>query len=157
MVLIEYFKDALLIVSLVYAAITGRKLKKATADKEEAIAAQEKIKIRREDALAEQELIKIKKEDVALSILIQESWEKLNKNVFVRLDYLEKANEDLTSKYNEILLRNAVLEERSDGYEKKYEKLKMDYAKLKIDYDKVHKESKQLREEIDILKSNIDK
>ena len=141
MILLEYFKDVLLVIALVYGAITGRKLKKATADKEEAIAAQEKVKI--------------KKEDVSLSQMIQETYQRLNKDVFERLDFLEKANEDLTNKYNDILLRNAILEERSEGYEKKYEKLKTDYAKLKIDYDKVHKESKQLREEIDILKSNI--
>jgi chromosome segregation ATPase len=114
-----------------------------------------KIDNKKNSAIAAQEEIKIKKEDVSLSIMIQESWEKLNKNVFSRLDYLEKANKDLTDKYDEILLRNGVLEEKAEAYEKKYETLKKDYVKLKVDYDKVHKESKQLREEIDILKNNV--
>lgn len=155
MQIIEYWKELSLLITLIYGIVTGRKLKKATADKEEAIAEQEKIKIRKEDALAEQEKIKIKKEDVALSIMIQETYQKLNKDVFIRLDYLEKANKDLLCKYDEILLRNGILEEKSEAYEKKYEKLKTDYAKLKLDYDKVHKESKQLREELDILKNNV--
>ena len=138
---IEYWKEFLVFAGLNSTYIAGRESKKK--------------KKKKDTAIAEQEQIKVKKEDVSLSILIQESWEKLNKNVFIRLEYLEKSNEDLTNKYNDILLRNGVLEEKSEAYEKKYEKLKMDYAKLKIDYDKVHKESKQLREEIDILKNNI--
>ena len=92
MQIIEYWKELSLLITLVYGVITGRKLKKATADKEEALAAQEKIKIRREDALAEQEKIKVKKEDVSLSNMIQETYQRLNKDVFSRLDQLEKAN-----------------------------------------------------------------
>lgn len=110
---------------------------------------------KKDNAVAEQELIKIKKEDVSLSQMIQETYQRLNKDVFTRLEHLEISNTDLTNKYNEILTRNGVLEEKSDAYEKKYEKLKLDYVKLKLDYDKVHTESKQLREEIDILKNNV--
>lgn len=141
MQIIEYWKEFMVLVGLISTYVVGRESKK--------------IDNKKNSAIAEQEQIKVKKEDVALSILIQDSWEKLNKNVFIRLEYLEKSNEDLTHKYNDILLRNAVLEERSESYEKKYETLKKDYVKLKVDYDKVHKESKQLREEIDILKNNV--
>jgi len=141
MQIIEYWKEFMVLVGLISTYVVGRESKK--------------IDNKKNSAIAEQEQIKVKKEDVALSILIQESWEKLNKNVFARLEYLERANKDLTDKYDEILLRNGVLEEKSEAYEKKYETLKKDYVKLKIDYDKVHKESKQLREEIDILKNNV--
>lgn len=141
MQIIEYWKEFMVLVGLISTYVVGRESKK--------------IDNKKNSAIAEQEQIKVKKEDVALSILIQESWEKLNKNVFARLEYLERANKDLTDKYDEILLRNGVLEEKSEAYEKKYETLKKDYIKLKIDYDKVHKESKQLREEIDILKNNV--
>lgn len=138
---IEYWKEFLYLVGLLVTYVAGRETKK--------------IDNKKNSAIAEQEQIKVKKEDVSLSIMIQDAYQRLNKDVFSRLDDLEKSNLDLTKKYNEILLRNAVLEERSESYEKKYETLKKDYVKLKIDYDKVHKESKQLREEIDILKNNV--
>lgn len=141
MQIIEYWKEFMVLVGLISTYVVGRESKK--------------IDNKKNSAIAQQEEIKIKKEDASLSIMIQESWEKLNKNVFARLDYLEKANKDLVDKYDEILLRNGILEEKSEAYEKKYETLKKDYVKLKVDYDKVHKESKQLREEIDILKNNV--
>lgn len=136
MTFIEYWKEFLAVAAIVSAYVGGRESKK--------------IANKKDDAIAEQEIIKVKKEDVSLSILIQESWEKLNKNVFARLEYLEKANKDLVDKYDEILLRNGILEEKAEAYEKKYETLKKDYNKLKVDYDK---ETKQLREEIEILKT----
>ncbi len=137
MTFIEYWKELLAAAAIVSAYVGGRESKK--------------IANKKDHAIAEQEIIKVKKEDVSLSILIQESWEKLNKNVFARLEYLEKANKDLADKYDEILLRNGILEEKAEAYEKKYETLKKDYNKLKVDYDK---ETKQLREEIEILKAS---
>ena len=136
-----FWKEALYLVGLFLTYIVGRKSKN--------------IEDKKNSAIADQEQIKTKQEDVSLSQMIQETYQRLNKDIFSRLEGLEQSNKDLTEKYNDILLRNGVLEEKSEAYEKKYEKLKMDYAKLKIDYDKVHKESKQLREEIDILKNNI--
>ena len=137
MTFIEYWKELLAAAAIVSAYVGGRESKK--------------IANKKDDAIAEQEIIKVKKEDVSLSILIQESWEKLNKNVFARLEYLEKANKDLADKYDEILLRNGILEEKAEKKKKKYETLKKDYNKLKVDYDK---ETKQLREEIEILKAS---
>lgn len=139
--LIEYWKEFIALVAIVTAYVGGRETKR--------------IDNKKNSAIAEQEEIKIKKEDVSLSQMIQSTYQKLNSDVFARLEYLEKSNEDLTHKYNDILLRNGILEEKAEAYEKKYETLKKDYVKLKIDYDKVHKESKQLREEINILKNNV--
>ncbi len=138
--LIEHWRELSLFLISVYGIFTTRKLNKATADKEEAIAAQEKIKI--------------KKEDVQLSQLIQETYQRLNKDVFQRLEDLEKSNKDLTTKYNEILLRNGILEERAEAYEQKYETLKRDYTQLKLNYDKVHHENKEIRKELEELKNN---
>ena len=138
--LIEYWKEFIALLAIVTAYVGGRETKK--------------IQNKKDSAIAEQEEIKIKKEDVSLSQMIQTTYQKLNKDVFERLEHLEHSNRDLMDKYNEILLRNGILEEKAEAYEQKYEKLKRDYVKLKIDYDKVHKESKRLSEEINILKNN---
>ena len=111
------------------------------------------IQEKKDSAIAEQEQIKIKKEDVSLSQMIQETYQRLNKDVFIRLEGLEKSNTDLIKKYGEILLRNGILEERSEAYGIKYETLKKNYDKLKLDYDKVHKENKEIRVELDELKN----
>jgi len=137
--LIEHWKEAWICILGVYAIIAERRIKRANTDKEEAIAAQEKIKVQ--------------KEDVSLSLMIQDAYQRLNKDVFQRLDDLEKSNKDLTAKYNEMLLRNAVLEERAESYEKKYTTLEKDYIKLKSDHDKLHKENKEIRKELDELKN----
>mgnify|MGYP003419719620 CR=1 FL=1 len=139
--MLEYYKEFIALLAIVVAYVGGRETKK--------------IQNKKDSAIAEQEEIKIKKEDVSLSMMIQSTYQKLNKDVFLRLEFLEESNKDLTDKYNEILLRNGILEEKAESYEKKYEKLKTDYVKLKMDYDKVHRESKQLREEINLLKTNI--
>lgn len=137
---IEYWREFVVAVGLISAYFGGRKSKV--------------IQERKDNALATQEEIKIKKEDVSLSQMIQETYQRLNKDVFTRLEGLEKSNDDLTKKYDEILLRNGILEEKSEAYEKKYETLKKDYVKLKLDYDKVHKENKEIRVELDELKNS---
>jgi len=124
--LLEWWKEASLLATFIWAVISNRKLNK----------------------------IKEKKEDVSLSQMIQETYQRLNKDVFQRLDDLEKSNKDLTDKYNEMLLRNAILEERAESYEKKYVTLEKDYTKLKSDHDKLHKENKEIRKELDELKNN---
>ena len=68
---IEYWKEFLVFAGLISTYIAGRESKK--------------IQNKKDTAIAEQEQIKVKKEDVSLSILIQESWEKLNKNVFISI------------------------------------------------------------------------
>jgi formate dehydrogenase maturation protein FdhE len=137
--LLEWWREFWICGLGVYAIISNRREKKANAAKDEAIAAQEKIKVQ--------------KEDVLLSQLIQETYQRLNKDVFERLNSLEKSNDDLLKKYNDILLRNGILEEKAEAYEQKYETLKRDYGKLKLDYDKVHKENKEIRKELDELKN----
>jgi chromosome segregation ATPase len=132
---IEYWKEFLLSLGALYVIIAERRLKKASADKEEAIAEQEKIKI--------------KKEDTSLSSMV---YQRLNKDIFSRLEDLENSNEDLTKKYNEMLLRNAILEERAETYEQKYKTLEKDHNKLKSDHDKLNKENKEIRKELDELK-----
>lgn len=117
----------------VYAIIAERRIKRANTAKEEAIAAQEKIKVQ--------------KEDVLLSQLIQETYQRLNKDVFQRLEELEK-------NYNEILLKNAILVERAENYEKKYNTLEKQHIKLKADHDKLHQENKEIRKELDELKED---
>lgn len=76
--------------------------------------------------------------------MIQEVYKKMIDDFSKRLEEVEKSNIDLTKKYGEILLRNAILEERADTYEQKYRGLKKDYTKLKLDYDKIHKENKEI-------------
>ncbi|HSE99890.1 MAG TPA: hypothetical protein VLA48_03255 [Nitrososphaeraceae archaeon] len=109
---------------------------------------------KKEDAIAEQEQVKIKKEDVTLSQMIQETYQRLNRDFLIRLEELEKSNKDLTSKYNEILLRNAVLEERAETYESKYRVLEKQHTKLKADHDKLHAENREIRKELDELKED---
>lgn len=138
--LLEYWKEFSLFITFVWGAIATKRLNKATADKEEALASQERIKVQ--------------KEDVALSQMIQETYQRLNKDVFQRLDDLEKSNLDLTKKYSEILLKNAILVERAESYEKKYLALENDYTKLKSDYKKLGLENKEIRKELDELKNS---
>lgn len=135
----KYLTEGLLVATTIWGLIERRRSNRANAEKDEAIASQEKIKVQ--------------KEDVALSQMIQETYQRLNKDVFQRLEYLEKSNEDLKSKYDEMLLKNAILVERAESYEKKYLILEKDYGKLKLDYDKVHKENKEIRKELDELKN----
>ena len=79
---IEYWKEFLVFAGLISTYIAGRESKK--------------IQNKKDTAIAEQEQIKVKKEDVSLSILIQESWEKLNKNV-----ELSEIYESLSNLFNE--------------------------------------------------------
>jgi phage-related minor tail protein len=151
---IEYWREFVVAVGLISAYFGGRKSKG--------------IQERKDNALAAQEEIKIKKEETELSSMIQDVYKKMiddfskrleeveKSNLYLTKKYgeVEKSNLDLTQKYGEILLRNAILEERADTYEQKYEGLKLDYTRLKLDYDKIHKENKEIIKELDELKNN---
>ncbi len=108
-----------------------------------------KIQDKKEEAIAEQEEIKIKKEEVELSGLIKGVYEGIISTISTRLEILEKANNDLTKKYDEILLRNGILEERAETYEKKYKALEKDHIKLKADYQKIQVELEELKNDKD--------
>lgn len=137
--ILQYWEQFIYVAGLAIAFFGGKKARVNKDKTDEAIAAQEKIKVQ--------------KEDVALSQMIQETYQRLNKDVFERLSSLEKSNADLLKKYNDILLRNGILEEKAEAYELKYETLKKDYEKLKSDYGKVHKENQEIRKELDELKN----
>ncbi len=108
-----------------------------------------KIQDKKEEAIAEQEEIKIKKEEVELSGLIKGVYEGIISTISTRLEILEKANNDLTKKYDEILLRNGILEERAETYEKKYKALEKDHIKLNTDYQKIQVELEELKNDKD--------
>lgn len=112
-----------------------------------------KIQDKKEEAIAEQEEIKIKKEEVELSGLIKGVYEGIISTISARLEILEKANTDLTKKYDEILLRNGILEERAETYEKKYKALEKDHIKLKADYQKIQVELEELKNDKDTKNS----
>jgi wobble nucleotide-excising tRNase len=133
MSILEWWRETLLGLGTLYVIITERRLKKAQADTEVAKAAQEQIKV--------------KQEEVSLSLMVQEVYQKLNKDVLERIDELEK-------KYEDILLKNGVLEEKANDYEQKYETLKRENVKLKLDYNKVHAENKEIRKELDQLRNS---
>ena len=97
---------------------------------------------------------KDKTNEATLADVVQGVYTKMAASLETRIDYLEKANEDLTKKYSEMLLRNAILEERAESYEEKYKTLEKDYSKLKSDHDKLHKENKEIRRELDEIKNN---
>jgi chromosome segregation ATPase len=142
MLLQEHWKELGTLVVAIIAYLGGRKSKK--------------IQDKKESAIAEQEQIKIKKEEVGLTIMIQDVYRKGVEDFAKRLQNLEESNKDLTNKYGEILLRNAILEERAETYEQKYKGLEKDYIKLKSDHDKIHKENKEIRKELDQLKNKTE-
>jgi chromosome segregation ATPase len=133
MSILDWWREVVISGGAIYVIITERRLKKAQADTEVAKAAQEQIKV--------------KQEEVSLSLMVQEVYQKLNKDVLERIDELEK-------KYEDILLKNGVLEEKANDYEQKYETLKRENVKLKLDYNKVHAENKEIRKELDELRNN---
>lgn len=133
MSILDWWREVVISGGAIYVIITERRLKKAQTDKEIAQAAQEQIKV--------------KQEEVSLSLMVQEVYQKLNKDVLERIDELEK-------KYEDILLKNGVLEEKANDYEQKYETLKRENVKLKLDYNKVHAENKEIRKELDELRNN---
>jgi hypothetical protein len=110
------------------------------------------IKNKKDGAIAAQEEVKIKTEEANLTVIVQSVYQGLIGEFKERLQKVESTNLDLTAKYNDILLRNSVLEERSESYEVKYNSIEKDYLKIKTDYDKILKENKELRKEINILK-----
>lgn len=137
---LQYLESGLTFLGLVGGYLIGRKTRN--------------IQNRKDEAIAEQEQVKIKKEEVVLSGLIQEVYKKMIDDFSKRLGELEKSNADLTKKYDDILLRNAILEERAETYEEKYKNLEKEHIKLKSDNDKLHAENKKIRKELDILKED---
>lgn len=96
---------------------------------------------------------KDKTDDATLADVIQGVYTKMSVSLEARIEYLEKANEDLTKKYSEMLLKNAILVERAESYESKYKTLEKDYTKLKADHEKLHKENREIRKELDGIKN----
>ena len=103
---------------------------------------------------------KEKIEEINLASSTIDLYKKMFLDFSNKLDSLESSKESLTTqiveldrKYAEILLRNALLEERAETYESKYKTLEKDYSKLKSDHDKLHKENKEIRKELDEIKN----
>jgi len=115
----------------------------------------QKIKDKKEVAIARQEEVKILKEEAQLTTLIKDLYTNSAQDFVNRIERLEDARIDLEKKYGEILLRNALLEERAQTYEEKYNKLEKEHNKLKSDYEKIHQENKGMRKEIDELKNTV--
>lgn len=110
---------------------------------------------RKESAIARQEEIKIIKEEISVTTLIENLYKSSIVEFTQRIDKLEEKNLDLEKKYGEMLLRNAILEERAETYEEKYNILEKEHNKLKVDYEKIHEENKEMRKEIDELKKAV--
>nr|DAI89460.1 MAG TPA: Homeobox associated leucine zipper [Caudoviricetes sp.] len=96
---------------------------------------------------------KDKTDEVNLASTVIDVYKKMFTDLSNRIDGLERSNEDLTHKYGEMLLRNAILEERAETYESKYKTLEKDYTKLKSDHDKLHKENREIRKELEEIKN----
>ena len=89
---------------------------------------------------------KDKTDEVNLASTTLDVYNKMYTTLSNRID-------DLQNKYDEILLKNAILVERADSYESKYKILEKDYIKLKSDHDKLHKENREIRKELEEIKN----
>lgn len=99
-------------------------------------------------AIAKQETIKAEREELALSKDVIELYKELYSGVLSRLNKLEADQKELENKYNEVQLRNSILEERADTREKQYQKLEKEHKELKENNKILLEENKKLSKEI---------
>lgn len=150
---IEHYKTyiangILIIVGTLIGLVTERKLRKSNEKKEEAIAEQERVRVKQDEANLSQTIEGI------YANYVKHDKERTSA-LELRLASLEKKNAKLELQYVEIQLRNAVLEERAETREKQYFVLEQEHIKLKSDYAKLFKEHKEIRKELEDVKKGM--